>query len=245
MKKILDYTVKSNIKLTNDIYEMVLVGDGSWVNNPGQFINIKCGENYLRRPISICDWSSDSLTIVYRTVGKGTNWLANLTEGQLVNCLIGLGNGFKTLESQKALVVGGGVGIPPLYGLTKKLVSEGKDVTVLLGYRGANDEFYLEKFKQLTDKVYCSSDDGTLGLHGNVVDLMKSKGLQDIPYYSCGPVPMLKGLRAANSANGLISLESRMGCGFGACMGCSMETAKGAVRVCKEGPVFASEDLLW
>ncbi|MCI5774267.1 MAG: dihydroorotate dehydrogenase electron transfer subunit [Erysipelotrichaceae bacterium] len=244
MKKIEFYTIVSNKQLTKDIYEMNLQGDGSWVTNPGQFINIKVSNKFLRRPISICDWSKDSLTIIYKVVGEGTSWLASLQAKDQIEALVGLGNGF-SLDDKHLLLIGGGVGIPPIYGACKQLVKLGYKPTVILGYQSKADEFYFDKFHELTDKLYVSTNDGSLGLKGFVSDVMIKNGLCDMPYLTCGPLGMLKAIYKTSNCDGQISLEERMGCGFGACMGCSIETKNGYKRICKEGPVLRSEELLW
>lgn len=244
MKKVEIYKIVTNKQLTKDIYEMVLQGDGSWVTRPGQFINIKVINKFLRRPISICDWSNDSLTIVYKVVGEGTAWLASLKTNDQLEALVGLGNGFN-LDDKHLLLIGGGVGIPPLYGACKCLVKQGYEPIVILGFQSKEDEFYFDKFHKLTNKLYVSTNDGSLGLKGFVTDIMIKNELCDIPYLTCGPLPMLKAIYKTSKANGQISLEERMGCGFGACMGCSIETKNGYKRICKEGPVLQSEELLW
>lgn len=238
------YTIKSNIKIAADVYEMVLSGDTSAITMPGQFINILLPEKYLRRPISICDWSEDTITIVYKVVGGGTAQMATMPVGTELDCLVGLGTGFDTKKSEaSALLLGGGVGTPPMYGLAKALLREGKEVTVLLGFNSKDDVFYQENFEALGAKVVVATADGSFGTRGFVTDILPEN--KDVFYYTCGPIPMLKAIYKALGTKGQISLEERMGCGFGACMGCSMQTKVGNKRVCKEGPVFDADILLW
>lgn len=238
------YEIKSNRILNKGLYEMVLSGDTSMIVNPGQFINIAIPGCFLRRPISIADWKEKELMIIYRVVGKGTDWLSSLKSGNELRCLSGLGNGF-AIEPDRHLLVGGGVGIPPLYGLAKGMIARGIKPAVVLGYKSADDIFYLEEFKALTDEVWVATDDGSHGFKGTACDLLKEKELLNIPYYACGPLAMLRSVYKISQADGQISLEERMGCGFGACMGCSIETKNGPKRICKEGPVLRSEELLW
>lgn len=244
MRKIENYEIVSNIKLTKDIYEMRLKGDTSWIVNPGQFINIQIPDKYLRRPISICDWNDEELVIIYKVVGKGTRYLASCQKGEVLEALVGLGNGF-SLDDKHTLLIGGGVGIPPIYGACHQLVNKGIKPIVILGYQKQEDSFYIDKFKALNATVYVCTDDGSLGTKGFVSDVMKQEGLCDISYLTCGPLGMLKAIYHTSNVNGQISLEERMGCGFGTCMGCSLETKYGPKRVCREGPVFNSEELLW
>ena len=244
MKKIEYYEIISNKALTSDIYEMVLRGDTSWIDAPGKFMNIKVEGKFLRRPISICDWDADSLTIIYKVVGEGTAWFKSLEAGKTIEALVGLGNGFK-FDDKHLLIIGGGVGIPPMYGVCKQMVKQGLKPIVILGFQSAKDLFYVEQFNAICDKLYISTNDGSAGLKGFVTDVMVKNDLCDIPYITCGPLVMEKAIYKCSNTHGLISFEERMGCGFGACMGCSMEVKDGYVRICKEGPVIESERLLW
>ena len=235
--------ITENIKLTDNVMKMNLKGDISDITSPGQFVNIKIDGLFLRRPISVCDAEGDTLTIIYKVVGKGTEEMAKMKEGKL-DVLTGLGNGYDTSKSGKeVLLLGGGVGVPPLYMLCKKLIKEGKKVSVVLGFNTKSEVFYENEFKALGADVYVTTVDGTYGIKGFVTDAMK-----DINYtyfYTCGPEPMLKAIYKAANTSGQFSFEERMGCGFGACMGCSCKTMLGSKRVCKDGPVFVKEEIIW
>ena len=244
MKKIENYEILENNIIAKDTYSMVLKGHSSWCK-PGQFINISVDNSYLKRPISICDYSENTLTLIYKVVGTGTKTLSNKKPKEIIEALIDLGNGFNIIDDKQALVVGGGVGVPPLYALSKNLKENNIDLTIVLGFTSINDAFYIDKFKELTDKVYVCTNDGSLSEKGFVSDMMIKYDLLNIPYYTCGPTPMLKAVHSISKAKGLLSLEERMGCGFGACMGCSHKTKDGYKRVCKEGPVFTSEEIIW
>ena len=246
MKKIQSYEIKSNIQLSTDIYEMVLTGDSTWIEKPGQFMEITVKDGYLKRPISICDYNENGLTIIYKVVGKGTKYMSGLKAGESLEALTGLGNGFDlNLLADEVLLIGGGVGIPPLYSVCKQALEMNKKPTVLLGFRTAADAYYIDKFKELGAEVYVSSEDGTIGDKGNVVDLMKKYSLTASDYCTCGPLRMMEAIYNNSTGHGLLSFEARMGCGFGACMGCSTKTKNGYKRICKEGPVLDSEEVLW
>ena len=236
--------VKENVKLTDNIYKMILLGDTSEIKSPGEFINIEIPELFLRRPISVCDHDTESVTIIYKVVGKGTEILAKAKEGDEFDTLIGLGNGYDTAASgEHALLLGGGVGVPPLYNLAKTLIAQGKKVTVVLGFNTASEIFYEEEFKSLGADVKVTTVDGSYGIRGFVTDAMKS--LDYDFFYACGPEPMLKALCMQTTSSGLLSFEERMGCGFGACMGCSCKTKYGNKRICKDGPVLVKEEIVW
>ncbi len=238
------YEIKSNKKLTNSIYEMVLLGDTSSITAPGQFINIKLDGFYLRRPISICDYDSETITIIYKVVGEGTEVMSNLDAGVKLDILCGLGNGFDTTKSlDKPVLIGGGVGVPPMYNLCKKLIDEGKKVTVILGFNKKDEIFYEDKFKQLGADVKVTTVDGSYGIKGFVTDALNNT---DYSYfYTCGPMPMFKAIESTATTSGQYSFEERMGCGFGACMGCSCKTKYGNKRICKDGPVLTREEIIW
>ncbi len=237
-------TVTENTPLTSNVYKMVLKGDVSEVTRPGQFINIKLDGFYLRRPISVCDKAEDNLTIIYKVVGEGTEYMATLTEGAELDVLIGLGNGFDVNASgDTALLLGGGVGVPPLYMLCKKLIAEGKKVTVCLGFNTKDEVFYEDEFKALGADVRVATVDGTYGTKGFVTNLFEDVDYSY--YYTCGPEPMLKAVFNTCTSDGELSFEERMGCGFGACMCCSCKTVTGYKRICKEGPVMKKEEILW
>lgn len=238
------YEIKSNKKLTDSIYEMVLVGDTSSITAPGQFINIKLDGFYLRRPISICDYDSETITIIYKVVGEGTEVMSKMNVGAKLDILCGLGNGFDTSKSlDKPVLIGGGVGVPPMYNLCKKLIAEDKKVTVILGFNKKDEIFYEEEFKKLGADVKVTTVDGSYGIKGFVTDALKNT---DYSYfYTCGPMPMFKAIESTATTSGQYSFEERMGCGFGACMGCSCKTKYGNKRICKDGPVLTREEIIW
>ena len=237
-------TVKENIALTDSVYRMVLSGDVSGVTNCGQFVNLKLDGLFLRRPISVCDCTNGELTLVYKVVGKGTELMSKMSGGEVIDVLTGLGNGYDTSVSGEApLLIGGGVGVPPMYMLCKRLISEGKKPTVILGFNRVDEIFYEKEFEALGVRVIVSTVDGSYGVRGFVTDAMA-----DVEYscfYTCGPEPMLKAVHRATKSSGQFSFEERMGCGFGACMGCSCKTVTGYKRICKEGPVLCKEEILW
>ena len=237
------FEIKENRPLTKDIMEMILAGDTSDITRPGQFVNIKLDGLYLRRPISICDAEEGKLTLIYKVVGKGTEQMKEMTEGSL-DILSSLGNGYDTsISGEKPLLIGGGVGVPPLYMLAKELVKEGKEVSVILGFNTKDEIFYEEEFKALGCKVYVTTVDGSYGIKGFVTEAMKE--IDYTHFFTCGPEPMLKAVWNASETSGQLSFEERMGCGFGACMGCSCKTLTGFKRICKDGPIMMKEEILW
>lgn len=237
-------TIKENIALTDSVYKMVLSGDTSGVTNCGQFVNIKLDGLFLRRPISVCDCEGGQLTLVYKVVGRGTEQMSRMNAGEILDVLVGLGNGYDTTVSGDApLLIGGGVGVPPMYMLCKKLIAEGKNPTVILGFNRADEIFYKNEFKALGARVIVSTVDGSYGVKGFVTDAIKE--IDYSYFYTCGPEPMLKAMYRATNTSGQFSFEERMGCGFGACMGCSCKTITGYKRICKEGPVLCKEEILW
>lgn len=239
------FKIIENKVIAKDVFKMVLEGDTTEITKPGQFVNIELDDLYLRRPISICDYDEKTITVIYKVVGQGTEKMSQLEKGKELDILTGLGNGFETSNAgEKPLIIGGGVGTPPMYRLCKDLISEGKKPTVILGFNSREDIFYKEEFEKLGVEVYISTVDGSVGTKGFVTDVMKT--ISDFTYfYACGPMVMLKAVCDATSIAGEVSLEERMGCGFGACMGCTIQTKKGNKRVCREGPVFNKEDLIW
>ncbi len=238
------FTVVSNTALTDCVYKMVLEGDTAAITAPGQFVNIKLDGLYLRRPISVCDLSNDTLTIIYKAVGKGTEQMSRMTAGEKLDVLTGLGNGYDlSLSGNKPVLLGGGVGVPPMYLLAKELLAQGKKVSAILGFNTKDEVFYEQEFKKLGCDVTVTTVDGSYGVKGFVTDALKE---MDYTYfYTCGPEPMLKAVYNAANTSGQMSFEKRMGCGFGACMGCSCKTITGYKRICKEGPVMKKEEILW
>ena len=237
------FSIIQNEKLTDSVYKMTLKGDVSDITKPGQFINVKLDGLFLRRPISVNDVTQDTLTIIYKVVGKGTEQLASMQDGVL-DILTGLGNGYDVDKSgDTPLLIGGGVGVPPLYLLAKQLLSQGKKVTVILGFNKASEVFYKEEFEKLGCAVIVTTVDGSLGVKGFVTDAMGDLEYSHI--FTCGPEPMLKSVYRVSKTSGQFSFEERMGCGFGACMGCSCKTLYGNKRICKDGPVLIKEEIIW
>ena len=237
------FTVVSNERIANDVMLMKLSGDTSAITASGQFVNIKIEGLFLRRPISVCDYDEGTLTLIYKVVGEGTEVMSGYGAGEVLDVLTGLGNGYDTsLSGEKPLLIGGGVGVPPLYNLCKKLVAEGKKPTVVLGFNSAGDVFYEDEFRALGAEVSVTTADGSYGIKGFVTNAMD---VEYTHFYCCGPEPMLKAVYAATKTSGQLSFEERMGCGFGACMGCSCKTITGYKRICKEGPVMMKEEILW
>ena len=238
------FRITSNKKIARDIFKMTLAGDTSAITAPGQFVNIKLDGFFLPRPISVCDCVGDNLTLIYKTVGRGTEQMSRMTAGDELDLLTGLGNGYNTKTSGGSpLLVGGGVGVPPMYMLCKKLVAEGKKVTVVLGFNSKDDVFYEDEFRALGADIHISTADGTYGTKGFVTDVIKN--LQYTFFYTCGPEPMFRAMHKMMKTPGQYSFEERMGCGFGACMGCSCKTLTGNKRICKEGPIMESEEIIW
>ena len=237
------FTIEANTPLTRDVMKMVLRGDTSAITAPGQFVNIALAGKFLRRPISVCDYDHQSLTIIYKVVGRGTAQMKDMVPGETLDILTGLGNGYDLNCSGEApVLLGGGVGVPPMYNLAKKLVALGKAVTVILGFNTAAEVFYEEEFKALGCAVTVTTVDGSYGTKGFVTDALPQHYTY---FYTCGPEPMLKAVHRATCTSGQMSFEERMGCGFGACMGCSCKTLTGYKRICKEGPVMQKEEIAW
>lgn len=239
------YKIQSNKSIAKNVYEMILEGDTTYITRPGQFINIEIEGLYLRRPISVCDYDEKTIKIIYKVVGKGTEKLSTLKEGEILDILTGLGNGFeKSLSGEKPLLIGGGVGTPPMYNLAKVLIKEKKKPIVVLGFGSKEDIFYEEEFKKIGAEVYISTVDGSYGTKGFVTDVIKD--LKDYTYYyACGPENMLKAVYDLVEKKGQLSFEEKMGCGFGACMGCTCKTKYGNKRICKNGPVLKKEEIIW
>ena len=235
------FTIRSNRPLTDAVYEMVLSGDTTAITNCGQFVDLRLPEKYLRRPISVCDYADNSLTLIYKVVGQGTEIMSRLPVGTELDVLTGLGNGYDTaLSGQNPVLVGGGVGVPPLYNLCRKLLSEGKHPTVVLGFNTASEIFLRQEFEELGVSVHVATADGSFGTKGFVTDVLKD--LDYSYFYACGPMPMFRAMEQVVTTSGQYSFEERMGCGFGACMGCTIQTRSGYRRVCKDGPVFVREE---
>ena len=238
------FTITENVALTKTVYRMRLSGDTSEITVSGQFVNILLDGFYLRRPISVCDRENGLLTIVYKVVGKGTEKMSAMKVGEVLDVLTGLGNGYDLSEAgESPLLIGGGVGVPPMYLLAKDLIAAGKSVSVILGFNTKDEIFYEEEFRALGAKVLVTTVDGSYGIKGFVTDAMKDMNYSY--FYTCGPEPMLKAIWKASVTGGQFSFEERMGCGFGACMGCSCKTLTGNKRICKEGPVMRKEEILW
>lgn len=236
--------ITDNKKIAEKTYFMSLEGDTSAITKPGQFINIKLDGFFLRRPISVCDCENGKLSIIYKVVGNGTKEMSELPVGAELDILSGLGNGYDTSKSGDCpVLIGGGVGVPPMYLLCKKLVSEGKKATVILGFNSEKEVFGVDEFKATGAEVYVTTVDGSVGTKGFVTDVLKN---MDYTYfYTCGPMPMFKAIESIAKTSGQYSFEERMGCGFGACMGCTCKTKYGNKRICKDGPVLEREEIVW
>ncbi len=238
------FEIVSNTALTENVFQMVLKGDTTAITAPGQFVNIQLEGLYLRRPISVCDLDGDKLTIVYKAVGKGTEQMSRMQAGEKLDVLTGLGNGYDlTLSGDKPVLLGGGVGVPPMYLLAKELLKQGKKVSVILGFNIKSEIFYEQEFEKLGCDVTVTTVDGSYGTKGFVTTALEN--MEYTYFYTCGPEPMLKAVYKASATSGQMSFEKRMGCGFGACMGCSCKTLTGYKRICKEGPVMKKEEILW
>ena len=236
------FTITENTPLTATVYKMVLAGDTAGITT-GQFVNILLDGLYLRRPISVCDCAEGVLTLIYKVVGKGTRQMAQMKAGQPLDVLTQLGNGYDmTKAGDHPLLIGGGVGVPPLYMLARQLRQQGKTVSVILGFNTKDEVFCEQEFKDLGCDVTVTTADGSHGVKGFVTDALPA----DYSYfYTCGPEPMLKAVYRATTTSGQFSFEERMGCGFGACMGCSCKVITGYKRICKDGPVLEKEEIFW
>ncbi|MBR1657839.1 MAG: dihydroorotate dehydrogenase electron transfer subunit [Synergistaceae bacterium] len=234
------FEVAENKKIARDIYRMTLIGDTSDITAPGQFVNIKLPYQYLRRPVSVCDYADGELTLIYKTVGAGTKFMSELSKGSNLLALTGLGNGYDIADAKNPVIIGGGVGVPPLYGLAKKLLEHNIKPSVILGFNSIEDCFYGNEFKALGFDVKIATMDGSYGTKGLVTDFIESCEYA----YVCGPVPMLKAVYE-KVQDGQFSFEARMACGFGVCMGCSIRTKNGFKRICADGPVLKYSEILW
>ena len=236
------FTITENYALTGSVYRMELEGDTSAITNCGQFVDLRLPEKYLRRPISVCDYAENKLTLIYKVVGSGTEIMASLPVGTRLDVLTGLGNGYDTARSgDKPLLVGGGVGVPPMYNLCKTLIAQGKRPQVVLGFNTGAEIFLAEEFRALGAEVHIATADGSVGTKGFVTDVIQN--LDYSFFYSCGPMPMFRAMEQVMTTSGQYSFEERMGCGFGACMGCTIQVKSGYARVCKDGPVFDREEV--
>ena len=236
------FTVTENTKIAKNVYKMTLAGDTGKITAAGQFVNIRIEGLYLRRPISVCDYNEKEIVLIYKVVGKGTEKMSEMPVGTELDVLTGLGNGYDLSASgENPLLIGGGVGVPPLYNLAKKLIAAGKKVSVILGFNTADEIFYEEEFKKLGATVYVTTADGSYGTKGFVTAVKP----QHSYVYACGPAPMLKAVYDGFDGDGEFSFEERMGCGFGACMGCTCKTKYGNKRICKDGPVLKKEEIVW
>ena len=237
------FTIIENNRIAKDVYKMLLRGDTSAIKNAGEFVNIQLDGFYLRRPISVCDVEGDVLTLIYKVVGGGTEAMSKLPAGSELLILTGLGNGYDLSPAgDHPLLIGGGVGVPPMYWLAKKLLQQGKHVSVVLGFNTADEVFYEDAFKALGCEVKVTTVDGSHGVKGFVTDALPENYTY---FYTCVPMPMFKALNKSVRTSGQFSFEERMGCGFGACMGCSCKTLFGNKRICKDGPVLKKEEILW
>lgn len=237
------YTIAENVPIAPGVYRLLLTGDTSAITAPGQFLDLRLPGFFLRRPISVCDWVENTVTLLYKVVGGGTDWLSRCTAGQTLDTLSGLGNGFDVAAcGETTLLAGGGIGAAPLFGLSKRLLAAGKTPVAVLGFNTSADIFYEKEFQALGVQTILATADGSRGVRGFVTDALPE---QFDTVCACGPMPMLKALCAKTDKPCQLSLEARMGCGFGACMGCTIDTANGPSRVCREGPVFRREELKW
>lgn len=237
------YRVEYNRALAPGVWELRLSGDTSALTAPGQFINIKLDGFYLRRPISVCDWDGEGITVIYKVVGKGTAALSSVEPGQDLDILCGLGNGFDVSKcGRRTLAIGGGAGVPPMYALAKALLAAGKTPIAILGFNKKDEVFYEDRFRALGVETAVTTADGSHGQKGFVTNALPET--YDF-YCACGPIPMLKAVYDAAPTSGLLSFEERMGCGFGACMGCTCKTKYGNKRICKDGPVLEKEEVIW
>lgn len=242
MKQVI-FEIAENGALAENVYRMRMLGDVSAVTSSGQFVNIKIEGLYLRRPISVCDKDENSVTVIYKVVGKGTEILSRMQKGEKLDVLTGLGNGYDlTLSGDEPLLIGGGVGVPPLYMAAKELLKHGRKVSVILGFNTKSEVFLEKEFRDIGCEVNVTTVDGSYGIKGFVTDALPDKYSY---FYSCGPEPMLKAVWKSSKTSGQMSFEERMGCGFGACMGCSCKTIAGYKRICKDGPVMKKEEILW
>ena len=240
----MEFTILANRQLTATVWRMELAGDTSAIVKPGQFVQVQLPGFYLRRPISVCDWNENSLTLVYKVVGQGTEAMAAMVPGETVDLLTGLGNGFDvSLAGEHPLLIGGGVGLPPMIGLCRALIAAGKKPMVLAGFNTAEEVFLQEDVEQLGAPFVLATMDGSAGVKGLVTDAMQDLTFDSV--FTCGPLPMLRAIYNATDVPAWFSFEERMGCGFGACMGCTVKVKGGYKRICKDGPVLERNEIIW
>ena len=240
----MEFRIIANRRLTATVWRMELAGDTSAIVRPGQFVQVQLPGFYLRRPISVCDWNDETLTLVYKVVGQGTEAMAAMVPGETVDLLTGLGNGFDaSLAGEHPLLIGGGVGLPPMIGLCRALIAAGKKPMVLAGFNTAEEVFLREDVEQLGAPFVLATMDGSAGVKGLVTDAMQ--GLTFDSVFTCGPLPMLRAIYNATDVPAWFSFEERMGCGFGACMGCTVKVKGGYKRICKDGPVLDRNEIIW
>ena len=238
------FEITENRLIARDIYRLHLLGSTAAMSAQGQFVNIRLDGKFLRRPISVCCYDHQSVTLIYKTVGAGTRQLAAMRAGEKLDMLVGLGNGFDVSKSGTSpLLIGGGVGAAPMYGLCRELVAQGKSVIVALGFNSAEESYYIDEFASAGAQVLLATVDGSAGVRGFVTKAMEA--LEYSYFYACGPMPMLEAVNSAVNTDGQFSFEERMGCGFGACMGCSCKTLTGSKRICRDGPVLEKGEILW
>ncbi len=241
---IYNYEILSNKKINDSTYLINLKGPTSWLQ-PGKFLNIKVPGKFLRRPMSVYDWDKNSLKVLYKVIGEGTKIISKMQPKDTLEILTDLGNHYIPFNENKQLIVCGGSGIGSVYALSKQLTKQGIDVTIVIGFKSKQDVFKLSEWKSACKKLIVCTDDGSYGFKGNVVEAIKTYKLDNLPYYTCGSINLMKAVFKACTNKGQLSLEARMGCGFGCCMGCSIQTKNGPKRVCREGPIFNSEELIW
>lgn len=240
------YKVVSNVRLSAKTMRMVLEGDTQYITCAGQFVNVAVEGKFLRRPISVCDYDEKTITLLYDVVGEGTKAMSLMEEGTVLDLLTGLGNGFSEDEpTRHPVLLGGGIGCAPLYNLAKKLIARGVEPVVILGFNSEADVVAEDMFRELGIATYVATVDGSCGTKGFVTDVIREESVQGDYFYACGPMPMLRAVCNGLEWSGEVSLDERMACGFGVCMCCSIETKSGVKRICKEGPVFRKEDLIW
>lgn len=240
------FTIKENRRIASDTYRMELSCGFMPETRAGQFVDIALDGFYLRRPIAVCDLSDDGMTICYKAVGKGTEYMSTLRPGMTLDLLTGLGNGFNVAACRDAaLLIGGGLGAAPLHLLCRELKAAGKKVSVVLGFNKAEEIILIEEYRKMGVEPGIATLDGSAGTKGFVGDVIARMSPEYDRFYCCGPLPMMKAVCESLPTGGEASLEERMGCGAGFCYGCTRMTRGGAKRICKDGPVFDKEEIIW